>query len=86
MYDVSPRYRGRRFREHTQIGAAPTVNLERTRETVPTVNLPPPALYAARDRKLIGMLTGGGGGGQQGDEANGFPTKNRQKVSQNIVF
>jgi hypothetical protein len=32
----------------------------------PTANPPPPALYAARDRKLIGMLADGRGGGSAG--------------------
>ncbi len=32
VYDALPRYRGRRFREHAQIGAAPTVHLGRARE------------------------------------------------------
>ncbi len=32
VYDVSPRYRGRRFWEQAQIGAAPAVHLERARE------------------------------------------------------
>ncbi len=36
--------------------------LRKSESTGPTANQPPPALYAARDRKLIGMLTGGGGG------------------------
>jgi hypothetical protein len=60
--------------------------LERARETGPTANPPPPALYEARDQKLIGMLTSGGGGGRQGGAAAGFLTKNCQKVSQNVIF
>ncbi len=32
MYDVVPRYRGRRFRKIPHIGAAPAVHLERARE------------------------------------------------------
>jgi hypothetical protein len=50
------------------------------------VNPPPPALYEARNRKLIGMLTGGRGGGLQGSAAAGFLTKKRQKVRQNVIF
>jgi hypothetical protein len=62
----------------------PTVHLERARETGPIVIPPPTALYAAHDRKLIGMLTGVGGGGRQGGAGAGFLTKNHQKVSQNV--
>jgi hypothetical protein len=32
VYDALPRYRGRQFQEHAQIGAAPTVQLGRARE------------------------------------------------------
>jgi hypothetical protein len=35
VYDVSPRYSGRRFRDIPQIGVAPAVHLERARERVP---------------------------------------------------
>ncbi len=50
-----------------------------------TANPPSPALYAARDQKLIGMLTEGRGG-RQGSVATGFLTKNRQNDCQNISF
>jgi hypothetical protein len=84
VYDVSPRYGGCRFREHARIGAAPMVHLERARETGPTANPPPPALYAARDRKLIGMLTGGGG--QEGGAAAGCLTKIIKKSVKTSFF
>jgi hypothetical protein len=85
VYVELPRYRGRQFREHAQIGAAPRSS-ERERENQARLRTRrPPALYVARDRKLIGMLTGGGGG-RQGGTAAGFLTKNRQKVSQNVIF
>ncbi len=35
--------------------------LRKSERIGPAVNPPPTALYAARDRKLIGMLTGGRG-------------------------
>jgi hypothetical protein len=50
VYDVSPRYRGRQFRDIPQICA---VHLERARERAPLRTRLPPALYAAHDRKLI---------------------------------
>jgi hypothetical protein len=50
-----------------------------------TANPPSPALYAARDRKMIGMLTDGRGG-QQGNAAAGFLTKNHQNDRQNVIF
>ncbi len=59
--------------------------LRKSERTGPTANPPPPALYAARDRKLIGMLAGRGGG-RQGGAAAGILTKNRQKVRQNVIF
>ncbi len=85
MYDVSPRYRGRRFWEHALIGAAPTIHLERAREKARMRTRHPPALYPARDRKLIGMLTDGRGG-RQGSDAAGFLTKKRQNVRQNVIL
>jgi hypothetical protein len=36
--------------------------VQRQRRIGPTANPPPPAFYTARDRKLIGMLTGRRGG------------------------
>ncbi len=49
------------------------------------MNPPPPALYAARDRKLTGMLTGGGGGRQGGSTA-GFLTKIVKKSVKTSFF
>jgi hypothetical protein len=52
-------HRELRFRKSAQNGAAPAIHTVRKRERAgPTENPPPPALYAARDQKLIGMLTG----------------------------
>ncbi len=57
-YDVSLGYRVCRFREIDQIGAAPTVHLERARDRVRLQTCDPPALSTARDQKLISILTG----------------------------
>ncbi len=47
------------FQKSAQNGAAPAIHTVRKRARAgPTENLPPPALYAACDRKLIVMLTG----------------------------
>ncbi len=48
MYDAIPRYRGRRFREHAEIGAAPTVHLGRARERARLrTRLPPHSMRPA---------------------------------------
>ncbi len=60
VYDVPPCYRGHRFRKHAQISdqCGPNGPLRKSKRIGPTANPPPPALYTARDQKLIGMLTG----------------------------
>jgi hypothetical protein len=59
--------------------------LRKSERIGPTANPPSPALYAARDRKLIGMLTEGRGG-RQGSVATRFLTKNCQNDRQNVIF
>jgi hypothetical protein len=86
VFDVSSRYRGRRFWEHAQIGAGPTDHLERARETGPTANPPPRHTLRGPRPEIDWNVDWRRGGGLQGGAVAGFLTKNLQKVSQNVIL
>ncbi len=58
VYDVSPRYRGRWFWELAQIGAVPTVHLERVRHQTQLRTCYPSTLRCLGPEKKNAILTG----------------------------